>query len=159
MPYKPDLQPVNLWGLDDPACLAVGWLDPAHPFSRGNVPSDVFEKLCSLALKPWAPYMEAGIHLCGFCRFTGGPAIITYEGIQVQLGNGHLCIPHGKQLFIAPVSILHYIDAHEYAPPDPFLEAVLECPEMNSIKYYKKLLDTPVRTFLANRRASTLPPR
>jgi hypothetical protein len=42
----------------------------------------------------------------------------------------------------------HYIDAHEYCPPEEFQKAVLACPEMKSLAYMQALLETPARTWL-----------
>lgn len=39
-----------------------------------------------------------------------------------------------------PELILHYVDAHEYCPPQPFLDAILACPPMRSTAYLKQLL-------------------
>ncbi len=43
-------------------------------------------------------------------------------------------------LYVAPSLILHYIDAHGYAPPDQFQRAVMECPPMKSMPYLRALL-------------------
>jgi hypothetical protein len=43
-------------------------------------------------------------------------------------------------LYAAPSLILHYIDAHEYAPPEAFCEAVLACPPMGSEAYLQAII-------------------
>ncbi|MFZ3217848.1 MAG: hypothetical protein WA192_17440 [Candidatus Acidiferrales bacterium] len=40
---------------------------------------------------------------------------------------------------MAPSMILHYIDVHDYEPPEVFWEAVMNCPEMGSEAYRQAL--------------------
>ena len=42
-------------------------------------------------------------------------------------------------IYVAPELIAHYIDAHEYRPPDEFVESVLKCPRMSTKEYFKAL--------------------
>lgn len=43
-------------------------------------------------------------------------------------------------IYIAPSTVIHYIDAHHYCPPDEFQKAVVNCPEMRSMNYLKAIL-------------------
>jgi hypothetical protein len=43
---------------------------------------------------------------------------------------------------VAPGGILHYVEAHNYLPPEEFRRAVLECPPMTSRAYLAALLRT-----------------
>jgi hypothetical protein len=45
-----------------------------------------------------------------------------------------------RLLAVAPSLILHSMDAHEYAPPAAFCEAVLACPPMRSMDYLRAIL-------------------
>jgi hypothetical protein len=69
-----------------------------------------------------------GPHFCDFCR------ISTVGGVA------NLFIPGEGVLYVAPELIVHYVDAHEYAPPIEFQRAVLACPPMRSAAYFKAIL-------------------
>src|SRR5688572_23600621 len=64
-------------------CLAVGWLDPAHEFTRGDVAPEFFERLCRLLVEPWTFVASAGVHPCGFFRFSGGGSV-SYKSYHIQ---------------------------------------------------------------------------
>jgi len=49
-------------------------------------------------------------------------------------------IPSQSCVYIAPDLVVHYIEAHRYAPPTEFVEAVLACPEQLSDAYVELLL-------------------
>jgi len=51
------------------------------------------------------------------------------------MGNRNLFVPGAGFLYITPSLVLHYIDAHQYAPPEEFVKAVLECPPTRSQDY------------------------
>lgn len=132
-------------------CLAVGWLDVGHDFSRGSVSAEFFERLCKLLIKPWDFVASGGRHHCGFCKFTGG-GISKFKTFQIDAaGHGRLFVPAGKTVFVSPTSIAHYIDAHAYLPPAEFQSAVMACPEMGSMAYMRALLSSPVRKFIQNK--------
>jgi len=48
-------------------------------------------------------------------------------------------VPTAEKVCVAPAMLIHYIDAHGYAPApgaaDEFQRAVLECPPMRSTEY------------------------
>lgn len=52
-----------------------------------------------------------------------------------------LFIPADKTIYVCPELIVHYMNAHGYAPPDIFCGAVLACPPMRSMQYLKALKD------------------
>ena len=116
--------------------LAVGWLDEAHPYTRGPVVREAFHTLIALLKEPWQPFVFAGRHACPFCRFSGGPASF---GAEVTMGSANVFVPGEACIYVAPSLILHYIDAHAYAPPDVFWEAVRACPPMRSMAYLKQV--------------------
>lgn len=137
MTHIADLAPCNDLRLDAAKVpvLAVGWLDDAHPYTRGSVDRDDFDTLISLLANPWQPFVSAGRHACPFCRFSGGPARVG----EVTMGSANLFVPAEACVYVAPSLILHYIDAHGYAPPDAFWEAVRACPPMRSMAYLKRV--------------------
>ena len=60
---------------------------------------------------------------------------------DVSIGSNNLFVPADGFLFVAPSTIIHYIDSHGYSPPIEFQRAVLECPEMRSMHYLKAILE------------------
>jgi hypothetical protein len=68
------------------------------------------------------------MHHCGLCQFE--PPRFT----------SNVFVPFENRIFVAPVAITHYIAAHWYQPPEIFINAVLACPEMNSMQYKKAIL-------------------
>lgn len=123
--------------------VAVGWLDPSHRYDKGAVDERFVARLFDLLVEPWQPFAMAGRHPCGFCRFSGGPGVVAYSrgaGTNtVTVGAANLFVPGSDVLYMAPSLIVHYVDAHEYAPPREFSEAVLACPTMKTADYLKAL--------------------
>jgi hypothetical protein len=134
-----DLAPCSYFGKWENELLAVGWLESGSEFRRGAVDPSVFSSLVRLCANPWQPLVVMGRQPCPFCRFTGGPGQISFEGTQVQMGSANLFVPGTEKVFVAPTMVVHYIDAHEYAPPVEFQEAVLRCPPMRSFEYLKQM--------------------
>jgi len=65
---------------------------------------------------------------------------ITRGGAQAVFESSTLFVPSGGFLFVAHPMLAHFIDAHGYAPPAEFWEAVRVCPPMNSQPYLESLL-------------------
>jgi hypothetical protein len=129
--------------------VAIGWLEPNQSYSVGEVDELFFDKLCELLAKPWKPPVACcGGHPCGLCRFTGGGAA-SRNGFTVNAKSyGFLFVPFDETIFVTPNSIAHYIDAHGYCPPGVFRQAVMACPETDSIEFKRALLKTPVKQWL-----------
>ena len=138
MSYYKDLSRWPDGGLGNRA-LAVGWLHPAHEYSNGSVDVEFFKRLVDMLLSPWQPHAVAGRHRCPFCRFTGGPAQLSFDGSVIAVGASILVVPTKEAIFVAPSMIAHYVDAHDYAPPSAFMQAVTQCPEMRSMPYFRLL--------------------
>jgi hypothetical protein len=49
--------------------------------------------------------------------------------------------PDGSRrlFYVAPSLVLHYVDAHEYLPPESFQRAVMACPPMRSMEYLRAI--------------------
>jgi len=82
-----------------------------------------------------------GYHECEFCRFTGGAftQIRTADGNPLLVPGqscANLFLPGEHLIYVAPESIVHYVDAHGYRPPDEFMDAVMRCPRTSSAKYF-----------------------
>jgi len=59
-----------------------------------------------------------GFHECEFC--SGKPA----------RGNGEIeVLGRDGNVYVAPAMVIHYVEAHEYRPPDVFIEAVERLPK------------------------------
>jgi hypothetical protein len=145
MAMIPDLQPCDYFPFGKLDCLiAVGWLGKGSAFPRGEVSVEFFRRLCALIQNPWEPVVCAGVHKCEICRSQfsqdGWPAA-TFENMAVPCASSHnVFVPHAGRTYVAPVLVAHYINAHWYRPPDEFVEAVLNCPEMGSHDYNRILL-------------------
>jgi len=151
MAYISDLQPCTHLPVEDATkLLAVGWLENAHSFSVGNVSDSFFEKLCKLIRDPWQPFIAGGVHDCTLCQFSGG-GNATFRKLAIPGRSGNnLFVPGAGVIFVAPVAVAHYIDAHRYQPPDEFIQAVLNCPEMKSIPYLKTILANGGRRLISS---------
>lgn len=114
---------------------AVGWLEPEHAYARGPVDRAFVVKLAALFVSPREFAIAAGLHQCRLCRFSRGTAPFQIDGLTVRMGASNLLVPAGEFAFMAPSLVLHYLDAHEYAPPPQFVEAVLQCPPTDSREY------------------------
>ena len=109
--------------------LAIGWLERGREFNTGSVDSAVYDRLEELLRDPWQPVASAGPHACNLCRFR-----------QDTHGSANLFVPGDGAIFVCPELILHYMNAHGYAPPREFCSAVLSCPDTRSMEYKKALL-------------------
>ncbi|HEY1011486.1 MAG TPA: hypothetical protein VGE07_02200, partial [Herpetosiphonaceae bacterium] len=143
MTWYEDLSPCNYFpsGL---APLAVGWLDDHHPYPHGRIDPETARILFELLDNPWQPPFESGgIHHCELCYLSGGPFLIRRRdgGGEAQVGRRNLFVPGAGVIYVAPSTIIHYIDAHGYLPPAEFIAALHACPPMRSPAYLKALLD------------------
>lgn len=141
MAFIQDLQPCSYLPVEDTSnFLAVGWLEYGKPYNTGTVNEDFFAKLCRLIQSPWQPFASAGVHHCTLCQFSGGSNAV-YQGLVIPGRSGdNLFVPGTGMIYVAPIMIAHYIDAHRYQPPSDFIQAVMACPEMRSMAYLKLLL-------------------
>ena len=105
----------------------VGWLDGPQPFSQGTVSMGDIVLLEQLVVHTWkTPFSAGGWHDCTVCprKPTDGPIMRDIGGQSTMLGAAEIYVPAGDTLYSAPNLILHYIEDHSYAPPEPFLAAV-----------------------------------
>ena len=116
--------------------ISVGWISNDFDFPKGAVPRDFYEKLKELCKSPWEPVASAGIHHCDICQF------------DPPSSSSNVYVPYHGQIFVAPVAIIHYIAAHRYLPPDIFIQAVMSCPDMRSMPYYKAVLQNGGRSLV-----------
>jgi hypothetical protein len=138
MAWYKDLSPCDYFGAEAAARLqAVGWLQRGSDYPIEPISRRVFDQLREFAKAPWVPMAFAGLHACDLC---------LYEG-EAQ-GSTNLFVPGNGVLYVCPELIIHYMNAHAYAPPELFCEAVLSCPPMRSMKYFRAILANGGRPFL-----------
>lgn len=156
MTYYADLSPCHYFPSDlDGRLLAVGWLDAEFPYPKGNVDAQFMAKLVELFVNVWQPGLFMGRHECQFCRFTGGPTAFEFKNNTVCIGASNLFVPASGFIYVAPSLILHYIDSHGYAPPEAFQRAVMECPPMKSMPFFKAILANGGRGIVKQLNAGT----
>src|ERR1043165_5309086 len=110
-----DLERIDLF--EGPGFLAVGWLERDTSFPTGLTPASVFQRLEVLLADPFQPVVSAGKHACTLCQFK-----------SERSGSINLFVPGNGVIYVCPELVLHYINAHHYAPPTEFCDAVLQCP-------------------------------
>lgn len=120
---------------------AVGWLDRDHPFETGAVDPAIYHKLIEFKNNPWQPFLACGYHECEICLYTG-----EMHGVN------NLFIPGNGVVYTCPEMIVHYMNAHHYRPPDVFCEAVINCPPMRTVPYFKALLAAGARPLISKRK-------
>ncbi len=115
MAWFEDLSPCDYLGIEfAPVLRSIGWLERDRSFVTGAIDRSVYDKLVELLKDPWQPAAFMGCHGCDLCQFEP----------EAEAAN-NLFIPANGLLYICPKLILHYINAHGYAPPGEFCEAIL----------------------------------
>jgi hypothetical protein len=142
MTWYADLAPCDYFGVQyEQQLRAIGWLERGHAFPTGIVPESWFAHLCELLRNPWNPAHPGGHHACDLCQFSGASGSAVFRDYRISsTAAASLFIPGDGIIYVAPVSISHYIDAHSYLPPDTFCQAVEKCPPMRSSGYFQALL-------------------
>ena len=111
----------------DAEALTIGWLERGHDYPRGESPPEFCERLQHLCRHAWQPARSPGCHQCDLCQHDGPTC------------NSELMVPYRDRIYAAPLIVDHYVAAHWYRPPDVFIEAVMACPPMRSVAYYRAL--------------------
>ena len=119
--------------------VAVGWLSDELEFETGASEPQFFEKLVALAESPWQPVMFMGFYECELCQY------------QPAVGTSNVFVPFNGCIYVAPELAVHYIAAHRYKPPQVFVDAVMNCPEMNSMEYKKAFLANGGRPLISEK--------
>lgn|SRR6185312_1396314 len=120
-PYEYDRRPAN------PAIVNVGWLSVDRPYQAGNVPPAFLEAIRTLVASPVNLYR--GVHACEFCPspMTTRNGAPWWQPVPGSTGSGEIRVTGGDgRTYVAPVLLLHYLEAHRYRPPDAFVAAVLQ---------------------------------
>jgi hypothetical protein len=106
---------------------AAGWLARGRAFPRGRASPAFLARLREFAQRWrqstrelwWGTFR--GQHSCELCG-------------RVRM-HGNFGVPAGEVLCAAPEMIAHYVEGHEYAPPAPFVAAVLAAPLPGTPEY------------------------
>lgn len=106
---------------------AIGWLHPDHPFSKGPVSPEFVTKLTQFI----GLSSESSSTL--FCIIMMGPHTCEFCGQNKD--NRNFGVPCGELLYVAPAMIGHYIEQHEYQPPEEFIAALAASPLPSSPQY------------------------
>jgi hypothetical protein len=111
--------------------LNVGWLGEGHEFPVAAPQPALVSVLRTLVGNPVNLYR--GKHQCEFCP---SPPPENRNGLLFNaapeeiLGNGEIHVPDEDGItYVAPVLIRHYVEVHQYAPPNAFVRACLACAE------------------------------
>lgn len=107
----------------------VGWLEKDKPYKTGRVPDGFLSKLSSIILGN--DIVDAQVnrirsaHPCALSD-CGSPEITDGER-KVTLGAAEIWIPSCEEgsFFAAPSMIYHYVEKHNYLPPQEFIAAVM----------------------------------
>ena len=128
-----DLTEVQGWSEAGKA-YCVGYLDSAYPYPKGNVPDGFIEKLLSLPSKKTLA-VSAGWHGCPFCPQEKdgfgnwfSPRIKKAHGKSAGwLGSSEIVVASkdSTRVYIMPDLIIHYIDRHNYRPPQQVIDLVM----------------------------------
>jgi hypothetical protein len=107
-----------------PNVLNIGWLDKDHDFEKGATPEGLLAKLRQIILSEGNFQSRVnqmrGVHSCHLC--------LANNFSDVYVGSCQLWIPsiENNIYFAAPSTIIHYIQDHNYKPPNIFVESVLK---------------------------------
>ncbi len=123
MTYFADLTPYTYGHGSTDGDLNVGWLSSAHEFARGEPPLELVTSLLICAKRPVRECR--GHHTCELCNDRRWVAM-ELDGREVKLGNGQIRV-HASDghWYAAPTLVAHYVAAHDYLPPAPFVDAVI----------------------------------
>jgi len=110
--YYKDLTPYDYGFTNYKNALNIGWLERGYEFQVGDFPEkqEVIEKL---KLKK-RENLYRGAHSCEFC-----------DRYERESGNGEYIVMWNKKVYSAPTLIIHYIEIHNYKPPQEFIDAVI----------------------------------
>ena len=107
--------------------LNVGWLSRGHDFPVGAVPETFVNALRRLVKSPENLYR--GYHRCEFCP--DPPVVVSSTGLRVinppgeTMCNGEVRVGSEGVVYVAPVLVAHYVEVHNYRPPEEFILAVI----------------------------------
>jgi hypothetical protein len=105
--YFQDLKQYEYFPNDDPNVITIGWLDAGRDFVIGEPPTKFVAALAQIPLS----VHTRGFHGCPFC--------------EKAQGSAEKLVTHNGKTYAAPSLIDHYVTAHNYLPPQEFIDAVI----------------------------------
>jgi hypothetical protein len=121
--YYEDLTPYDYGYTEYKNALNIGWLEKGHEFLTGDFPEkqEVLKKLKAKKIEN----RYRGWHSCDYCD----PYDESEPGhtwiIKDRNGNGEYIVKWNGKTYAAPILITHYIEDHNYKPPQEFIDAVI----------------------------------
>lgn len=122
----------------------IGWLDIGFRYNTRGTSEEFISKLKALAKRELVNVMR-GIHPCKFCGKRKNS--VEVDGAYILVGYAEIWVPSNKDMdliYAAPTLIIHYCEAHNYTPPQEFVESVMDF-DLNSTwsggQEYKKRLE------------------
>lgn len=128
MSYYQDLSPYE-YAQPEPNTLNIGWLSRRHEFPQGETGKEFQDRLRDFCSEDYVVHLMLGFHPCPFCPTALEKRI---EPPMLNLGNGEIRVIGALAIYSAPTLIYHYVVAHNYKPPDEFVQAVLSGPAPGS---------------------------
>jgi hypothetical protein len=122
MAFYEDLSPYN-YNHHSKKELNIGWLQKNQPFISGESPTGFIDKLNLYLHSDFTLFHCLGDHDCEFCNECES-ACCEIRVVSVD----------GK-IYAAPELIKHYIEVHNYLPPQEFIDAVMNGPAPGSEEY------------------------
>ena len=111
--------------------LSVGWLAEGHDFPVAPPAAALVSALRSFVANP--VNLFRGFHQCEFCPSPppeNRNGLLLSTAPQEIIGNGEIHVPGNDGItYVAPVLIRHYVEVHQYAPPNGFVQACLALAE------------------------------
>ncbi|WP_151771742.1 hypothetical protein [Streptomyces abyssomicinicus] len=99
--------------------LNVGWLSAARGYRKGTPPPELAETLREMTRSNRAQQTR-GFHLCPWCSMR-----LLRAGPECPRSSAEIRVVGDDVAYAAPELIAHYVEAHEYLPPNEFVHAVL----------------------------------
>lgn len=133
-----DLQPDGR-GLDEALIgtrpLLVGWLRYHRTsYPKGAVPAPFVSRLRQFCHADYAVHPVRSISPCPICGQMVADEV-DEDGRVYKVGFYEIRVIGTDEIFAAPSLIYHYVTAHQYQPPRPFIDAVLHGPAPTSAEY------------------------
>src|SRR3954470_12070619 len=133
MTWFEDLTPYSylpmFWDEAPPSrpALNVGWLAEGMRFATAT-PDPAFVERLRLLVRHARTQQTRGYHFCEFCPPARGEEWLRNEYLETHAGTAEIrAVGADATRYAAPTLIVHYVEAHRYAPPRAFVDAIMRC--------------------------------
>jgi hypothetical protein len=121
----------------------IGWLENSD-FPKGDFNLNLLNKIKTILFANRVN-LSRGISYCKICK-TREHIYINYKDKQELLGISEFWIPNKNysNILVAPDLIIHYIEIHNYLPPEDFIDNVMNFDvnsDWNGNDEFKKYID------------------